>query len=62
MKTLFLIRHAKSSCDDSALPDKDPPLDDRGKRDAPKMGKRLAKWVTPTSTQRSFGLEALYKF
>jgi phosphohistidine phosphatase SixA len=28
---------------DTALPDKDRPLDDRGKRDAPKMGKRLAK-------------------
>lgn len=43
MKTLFLIRHAKSSWDDTTLPDKDRPLDDRGKRDAPKMGKRLAK-------------------
>jgi phosphohistidine phosphatase len=43
MKTLFLIRHAKSSWDDTALPDKDRPLDDRGKRDAPKVGKRLAK-------------------
>ena len=43
MKTLFLIRHAKSSWDDTALPDKDRPLNDRGKRDAPKMGKRLAK-------------------
>jgi bisphosphoglycerate-dependent phosphoglycerate mutase len=39
----FLIRHAKSSWDDTALPDKDRPLDDRGKRDAPKRGKRLAK-------------------
>src|SRR5512132_3138635 len=43
MRTLFLIRHAKSSWDDTALPDKDRPLNDRGKRDAPKMGKRLAK-------------------
>jgi phosphohistidine phosphatase len=43
MKTLFLIRHAKSSWDDTALPDKDRPLNDRGWRDAPKMGKRLAK-------------------
>jgi phosphohistidine phosphatase len=43
MKTLLLIRHAKSSRDDIALPDKDRPLDDRGKRDAPKMGERLAK-------------------
>jgi hypothetical protein len=41
MKTLFLIRHAKSSWDNTALPDKDRPLGDRGRRDAPKMGKRL---------------------
>src|SRR5437899_11500650 len=48
MKTLFLVRHAKSSWDDTALPDKDRPLNDRGKRDAPKMGERLAKrGVTP---------------
>jgi phosphohistidine phosphatase len=43
MKTLFLVRHAKSSWDDTALSDKDRPLNDRGRRDAPKMGKRLAK-------------------
>ena len=43
MKKLFLIRHAKSSWEYTALPDKDRPLNDRGKRDAPKMGKRLAK-------------------
>jgi phosphohistidine phosphatase len=43
MKTLFLIRHAKSSWDHPALPDKDRPLGDRGRRDARKMGKRLAK-------------------
>jgi phosphohistidine phosphatase len=43
MKTLFLIRHAKSSWDDTALADKDRPLNARGNRDAPKMGKRLAK-------------------
>src|SRR5688500_10264007 len=43
MKTLFLVRHAKSSRDDTKLPDKDRPLNDRGKRDASKMGKRLAK-------------------
>jgi len=43
MKTLYLVRHAKSSRDDPSLADKDRPLDDRGHRDAPKMGKRLAK-------------------
>jgi phosphohistidine phosphatase len=43
MKMLFLIRHAKSSWDDAAQPDKDRPLNDRGRRDAPKIGERLAK-------------------
>jgi phosphohistidine phosphatase len=43
MKTLFLVRHAKSSKDDPALPDKERPLNDRGMHDAPRMGQRLAK-------------------
>ncbi len=43
MKTLFLVRHAKSSRDDPTLPDKERPLNDRGMRDAPRMGERLAK-------------------
>jgi phosphohistidine phosphatase len=43
LKTLFLVRHAKSSWDDLSLPDSDRPLNDRGKRDAPRMGDRLAK-------------------
>ena len=43
MKTLFLIRHAKSSWDDTALPDKERSLNARGRRDALKMGERLAK-------------------
>lgn len=43
MKLLFLIRHAKSSWDDPAQPDKDRPLNDRGRCDAPKIGERLAK-------------------
>lgn len=43
MKTLFLIRHAKSSWDDMTLGDKDRPLNDRGKRDAPRVGKQLSK-------------------
>ncbi len=43
MKTLFFVRHAKSSWDDITAPDRDRPLNDRGKRDAPRMGERLAK-------------------
>jgi phosphohistidine phosphatase len=41
MKTLYIIRHAKSSWDDDSLSDFDRPLNERGKRDAPSMGKRL---------------------
>jgi phosphohistidine phosphatase len=43
MKTLFLVRHAKSSRDDPALSDKERPLNDRGMRDAVRMGERLAR-------------------
>jgi len=43
MKTLFLVRHAKSSWDDPSLADHDRPLNERGRRDAPKMGERLAQ-------------------
>ena len=42
-RTLILVRHAKSSWDSHDLPDTERPLADRGKRDAPMMGKRLAK-------------------
>ena len=43
MKTLLIIRHAKSSWDDAAISDIDRPLNDRGKRDAPAMAARLIK-------------------
>jgi phosphohistidine phosphatase len=39
MKTLLILRHAKSSWDDSALDDHDRPLNARGERDAPRMGR-----------------------
>src|SRR5690606_23560775 len=42
MKTLYLVRHAKSSWDNLSLADFDRPLNKRGERDAPEMGKRLA--------------------
>lgn len=41
LKTLILIRHAKSSWDDAALSDFERPLNDRGKKDAPLMADRL---------------------
>jgi phosphohistidine phosphatase len=43
MKSLILIRHAKSSWKESNLPDFKRPLNKRGKRDAPFMGKLLKK-------------------
>jgi phosphohistidine phosphatase len=43
MKRLCLIRHAKSSWADPTLRDFDRPLNKRGKRDAPFMGKKLAE-------------------
>jgi phosphohistidine phosphatase len=42
MRRLYLVRHAKSSWGEPSLPDRERPLNDRGKRDAPKMGRRLA--------------------
>lgn len=42
-KTLYLVRHAKSSWKDSSLGDRDRPLNKRGRRSAPDMGKRLAE-------------------
>lgn len=42
MKTLALIRHAKSSWDDPGQKDIDRPLNARGERNAPEMGQRLA--------------------
>lgn len=41
MKTLYIVRHAKSSWADPGQSDFDRPLNDRGKKDAPRMGKRL---------------------
>jgi len=41
VKRLYIIRHAKSSWDDPLLDDFARPLNERGKRDAPRMGKRL---------------------
>jgi phosphohistidine phosphatase len=43
MKTLLLLRHAKSSWKNPDLADHDRPLNVRGKRDAPRMGEFLAE-------------------
>jgi phosphohistidine phosphatase len=41
MKTLLLLRHAKSSWDDASMADFDRPLNARGERDAPRVGEFL---------------------
>ena len=41
MKTVILVRHAKSDWGDRSLDDFDRPLNERGKRDAPVMAQRL---------------------
>ncbi len=43
MKTIILVRHAKSSWKDLSLDDFDRPLNKRGKKNAPFMGKKLKK-------------------
>jgi phosphohistidine phosphatase len=41
MKSLLILRHAKSSWKDPELTDHDRPLNKRGKCDAPRIGKLL---------------------
>ncbi|MBT9393237.1 histidine phosphatase family protein [Hymenobacter sp. NST-14] len=43
MKTLYLMRHAKSSWSFEGLNDQQRPLNDRGRDDAPLMGRALAE-------------------
>lgn len=49
MKTLTLVRHAKSSWSAVGLSDRERPLNKRGERDAPAMGQRiLAHGIRPS--------------
>ena len=43
MKNLLILRHAKWDWEFTDLSDHDRPLNNRGKRDAPRMGKVLLK-------------------
>ena len=43
MKTLYILRHAKSSRDKPGLADFDRPLNERGTSDAARMGEHLAE-------------------
>ena len=44
MKTLTIVRHAKSSWREVGLTDRERPLNKRGKRDAPAMGARIEEY------------------
>ncbi len=60
MKTLYLIRHAKSSWKDLNAPDHKRKLNERGKRDAPFMGELLhKKGVQPDIIVSSYAVRAL---
>jgi phosphohistidine phosphatase len=59
-KELLLVRHAKSSWDDPYLDDHDRPLNERGLRNAPEMGKRLQEWsIRPDVWISSTALRAI---
>ncbi len=60
MKTLLILRHAKSSWSNMNLSDFERPLNARGKRDAPRMGKLLLQeelipdLIITSSAERAF--------
>ena len=59
MKTLLIMRHAKSDWGDSDLIDHDRPLNHRGRRDAPHMGHFLAsRGLNPETVLSSSALRA----
>jgi phosphohistidine phosphatase len=59
-KTLYLLRHAKSSWDDPTLADHDRPLAPRGERNVATMGPRWAAWgVRPERIVSSTAARAL---
>lgn len=49
MKTLHLLRHAKSSWSEPGLADRERGLNKRGRRDAPRMGQALSRQLAPMS-------------
>ena len=58
-KELFLVRHAKSSWVDPTISDHDRPLNERGLRNAPDMGRRLSdRGVSPDALTSSTALRA----
>lgn len=58
MKTLYLLRHAKSSWDDPGVGDRDRGLNRRGSRDAPRMGSALSTAMKPVAIRVSVARRA----
>jgi phosphohistidine phosphatase len=59
MKTLLVLRHAKSSWNDSALDDHARPLNKRGRRDGPRMGRLVREHrLTPDIIMSSDAVRA----
>jgi phosphohistidine phosphatase len=60
MLQLILVRHAKSSWDHESLSDFERPLNDRGRRDAPVMARRLRAFgLTPALMVSSPAMRAI---
>lgn len=59
MKTLHLLRHAKSSWAVADLDDHDRDLNERGQRDAPRMGRALAERISAQTVHVSSARRAL---
>ena len=62
MRTLYLLRHAKSSWDDASLSDEERPLNPRGQRDAPRMGRALGSLLAPMAFHISSAERACQTF
>jgi phosphohistidine phosphatase len=59
VKTLLIVRHAKSDWGHTGLADHDRPLNDRGRRDAPRLGRRVAeRGAVPEVIRSSTALRA----
>ena len=59
MKTLTILRHGKSSWNDTGLTDRERPLNRRGEKDAPAMGARInAAGIRPSLIMSSPAVRA----
>jgi phosphohistidine phosphatase len=58
-RDLYLLRHAKSSWDDEDVSDRQRGLNNRGRRNAPRMGRALAQYMEPVAVTASPARRAL---